>query len=82
MLREGKNKVPSLWSALPSREVSNTSYSGLVNSQRKTGRYRNESESETEVVDYTPVPEYKDTFSSAIAAAFDNAAKLKSNYTI
>ena len=74
MLREGKNKIPTVWSKLPSRENCAAESAFSLN---KPGRYRNASESESENADYTPVPEYKDTFSSALAAAFDLAAKSK-----
>lgn len=74
MLREGKNKVPTVWSALSKSEI-NISESAF--SLNKPGRYRTTSESESESVDYAPVPQYKETFSSALAAAFDQAAKFK-----
>jgi hypothetical protein len=77
MLREGKNKVPTVWSGLSKAEI-NISESAF--SLNKPVRYRNASESESEIADYAPAPEYKETFSSALAAAFDQAAKSKSKY--
>ncbi len=77
MLREGKNKIPPVWSSLPSRETKTVESALSLN---KPGGLRNASESETENTDYTPVPEYKETFSTALAAAFDQAAKSKGEY--
>lgn len=77
MLREGKNKIPSGWSSLSNRETTASQNVRSAFIPRKFGRCRNESESESEITDYTPVPEFKDTFSSALAAAFDQAAISK-----
>ncbi|XP_046463369.1 RING finger protein 10-like [Daphnia pulex] len=74
MLREGKNKIPTVWSTLSKSEI-NISESAF--SLNKPGRYRNTSESESEIAEYAPAPEYKETFSSALAAAFDQAAKSR-----
>lgn len=80
MLREGKNKIPSGWSSLSNRETMVTQNVKSTSIPRKPGRFRNESESESEIADYTPVPEFKDTFSSALAAAFDQAAISKGGF--
>ena len=74
MLREGKTKVPHVWSGLPKRE---STLESVHASTGKPRRHANDSESESENLDYNPVPEYKDTFSSALAAALDQAAKAK-----
>ncbi|XP_045023573.1 RING finger protein 10-like [Daphnia magna] len=74
MLREGKNKIPSIWSH-PTSGYKAIQIASVLN---KPGRPRNTSESGSEVADYAPAPEYKETFSSALAAAFDQAAKSKS----
>ncbi|KAI9550684.1 hypothetical protein GHT06_006508 [Daphnia sinensis] len=75
MLREGKNKIPTVWSPLPTSGCKAIQTASGLN---KPQRYRNTSESGSEIADYAPAPEYKETFSSALAAAFDQAAKLKS----
>lgn len=78
MLREGKNKIPNAWSSLPrpgSRAIE-TAFS-----LDRPGCHRNTSESGSEIAEYTPAPEYKETFSSALAAAFDQAEKSKSGIT-
>lgn len=75
MLREGKNKIPSIWSH-PTSGYKAIQIASVLN---KPGRPRNTSESGSEVADYAPAPEYKETFSSALAAAFDQAAKSKSD---
>jgi len=67
MLREGKTKPVTAWPA-PSRN--GTSSTKLVS------RFRSDSETEPDPDGYAPAPEYRDTFSSALAAAFDQAAKL------
>ena len=67
MLREGKTKPVTAWPA-PSR--SGTSSTKLVS------RFRSDSETEPDPDGYAPAPEYRETFSSALAAAFDQAAKL------
>lgn len=77
MLREGKNKIPTVWSTLSKSEIKISESAFSLN---KPGRYRNTSESESEIADYAPAPEYKETFSSALAAAFDQAAKSKGEF--
>jgi len=67
MLREGKTKPVTAWPA-PSR--------GSAPSTKSVSRFRFDSETEPDADGYAPAPEYRETFSSALAAAFDQAAKL------
>ena len=68
MLRGGKTKATVGWPV--------ASRSSAPPSNRPLSRFRSDSENEPDYEGYSPVPEYRDTFSSALAAAFDQAAKL------
>lgn len=65
MLREGKNKVPVVWPSLSEK----AKLAPAIKS------YRNRDSESGQEDEFSPVPDYKDTFSSVLAAAFDTAAK-------
>ena len=66
MLREGKNKIPSGWPTVSST----TKPAARVSQCSDRAAYNGDGDSD----EYSAVPEYKETFSSALAAAFDQAA--------
>ena len=66
MLREGKIKPP-VWPSLSDKEKV------VPAIKLNYSRVRGDSGSTCE--EFSPVPDYKETFNSALAAAFDQAAK-------
>lgn len=66
MLRQGKT-VPAVWPAVSVKD--------RLPSVERPSRLRSESENDPNSEDYNSIPEYRETFSSALAAAFDQAAK-------
>jgi hypothetical protein len=71
MLREGKNKVPVIWPSLSDKAKTVP----LPKSSNRGGDSGSTCEDEL-----SPVPDYRETFHSALAAAFDQAAKSTGCY--
>lgn len=71
MLRDGKNKSVHNWAPLPRKQTTASAIG------ERAVPYSDTSEQDLE--DYSPAPAFRDTFSSALAAAFDQAATSTGN---
>ena len=70
MLRQGKNKPPA-WPTVSSA----SKQSNKLAWERPVSRVRTDSDNDPDGLDYAPAPEFRETFTSALSAAFDKAAK-------
>ena len=70
MLRQGKNKPPE-WPTVSS----SSKQSNKLAWERPVSRVRTDSDNDPDGLDYAPAPEFRETFTSALSAAFDKAAK-------
>ena len=70
MLRQGKNKPPA-WPTVSSA----SKQSNKLAWERPVSRVWTDSDNDPDGLDYAPAPEFRETFTSALSAAFDKAAK-------